>query len=154
MSQSAKPRIFVDADACPVKDEVYRVAERYGLHVTLVANAFLRVPRSPMIEMIVVDAGPDEADNWIAECAGPRDVVITSDIPLAGRCLKNGAAVIGSNGRPFTEASIGMALAKREIAEHLRSFGEITGGPKAMDRQAKSRFLSALDEAINRALRS
>ncbi len=154
MADASKPRIFVDADACPVKDEVYRVAERYGLHTILVANAFLRVPRSPAIEMVVVDAGPDEADNWIAERATARDIVITSDIPLASRCLKNGAAVIGSNGKPFSEASIGMALAKREIAEHLRSFGEMTGGPKAMDKMAKSRFLSALDEAVNRAMRA
>ncbi len=150
---SEPPRIFVDADACPVKDEAFRVAERYGLHVFVVANAFLRTPRTPLIEMIVVEAGPDAADDWIAERAGPRDIVVTSDIPLAARALKAGAAALGANGRAFTQDSIGMALASREIGEFLRSTGETTAGPKAFDKQARSRFLSALDEAVNRALR-
>ena len=146
-------RIFVDADACPVKDEVYRVAQRYGLHTFVVANAFLMVPRDPLIERVVVEAGPDVADDWIAERAGPRDVVVTTDIPLAGRCLKAKAQVISPKGKPFTEASIGAALAGREIAEHLRSFGEMTGGPKPFGPQDRSRFLQALDEAVNRARR-
>lgn len=148
------PRIFIDADACPVKDEVYRVAERYGLHVWVVANMAMRVPRSPAIELIVVDAGPDVADDWIAERVKPLDVVVTGDIPLADRVLKAGGMAIGSNGRPFTTDSIGMAMAKRGIMEHLRSTGETTGGPPPFSKEARSRFLSALDEAVNRARRA
>jgi uncharacterized protein YaiI (UPF0178 family) len=147
-------RIFVDADACPVKEEVYRVARRYGLQTYVVANAFIMVPREPLIERVVVEAGPDVADDWIAERAAPGDVVITSDIPLASRSLKAGAAVLGPKGVPFTEASIGMALAGREIAEHLRSFGEVTGGPKPFSAGDRSKFLQALDEAVNRARRT
>ncbi len=146
-------RIFIDADACPVKEEAYRVARRYGLQTYVVANAFIMVPREPLIERVVVDAGPDVADDWIAERAIAGDIVVTSDIPLASRCLKAGAAVLNSKGVPFTEASIGMALAGREIAEHLRSFGETTGGPKPFSPADRSKFLQALDEAVNRARR-
>lgn len=153
MNENA-PRIFVDADACPVKDEVYRVAERYGLHTYVVANAALRVPRTPAIELIVVEAGPDIADDWIAERAGPHDIVVTADIPLADRALKAGAQAIGPTGKPFTTDSIGMAIAKRGIMEHLRSTGETTGGPPPFSREQRSRFLQALDEAVNRARRA
>ena len=152
-SGAGQVRIFVDADACPVKDEAYKVAARYGLHTFVVANSFLMVPASPAIERVIVDAGPDVADDWIAERAGPGDVVISSDIPLAGRCLAAGAQVIAPNGRPFTTDSIGSALAGRGIGEHLRSMGEITRGPPPFQASDRSRFLSALDEAVNRARR-
>lgn len=154
MASNGGPRIFVDGDACPVKEEVYRVAERYGLHVYVVANAALRVPRTPAVELIVVEAGADAADDWIAERAQAHDIVVTSDIPLADRSIKAGATAIGSNGRPFTSDSIGMALAQRGIMEHLRSTGETTGGPKPFSKEQRSRFLSALDEAVNRARRA
>ncbi|HEY7999542.1 MAG TPA: YaiI/YqxD family protein, partial [Pseudolabrys sp.] len=143
-------RVFVDADACPVKPEIYRVAERYGLMVYVVANAFMAVPRSDMIERVIVPEGPDIADNWIAERAGDSDIVITADIPLAGRCLKRGATVIGPTGKPFTEDSIGMALATRDLLTDLRSAGATTRGPRPLSRQDISRFLSALDLAVTR----
>jgi uncharacterized protein YaiI (UPF0178 family) len=145
--------VFIDADACPVKDEVYRVAERYRLKTYVVANAFLMVPASPLVERVVVDAGPDVADDWIVEQAEQGDVVVTNDIPLAGRVLRKGAAAIAPNGRPFTEDSIGAALSQRALMEHLRSTGEITGGPKPFDRNDRSKFLQALDQAINRERR-
>ncbi len=150
----AATRIFVDADACPVKEEVYRVARRYRLAVFVVANSFIRTPPDALIQSVVVEAGPDLADDWIAERAAGRDIVITSDIPLASRSLKAGAQVLAPNGKPFTNSSIGGALAGREIGEHLRSFGEITGGPKAFSAQDRSKFLNALDAAVNKALRS
>jgi uncharacterized protein YaiI (UPF0178 family) len=146
-------RIFVDADACPVKEETYRVARRYGLKTHVVSNAFIMVPREPLIEQVVVDAGPDVADDWIADRAGPADIVITADIPLAGRCLKSGAQVLSPRGVPFTRDSIGMALAGREIAEHLRSFGAVTSGPRPFGPRDRSAFLQALDQAVNRARR-
>jgi hypothetical protein len=146
-------RIFIDADACPVKDEVYKVAGRYGLHTTVVSNSFIQIPASPLIGRMIVDAGPDVADDWIAERCVPGDIVVTNDIPLAERVLKKDAAAIAPNGRAFTPDSIGSALAGRAIGEHLRSMGEITSGPKAFDRQARSRFLQALDEAVNREKR-
>lgn len=145
--------IFVDADACPVKDEVYRVAARYGLKTYVVANAFLHVPASPLIERVTVDAGPDVADDWIAERAAPGDVVVTNDIPLADRALKAGAAAIAPNGRPFTADSIGMAIAQRSLMDQLRSTGDILGGPKPFERADRSRFLQALDEAIQKERR-
>ena len=145
--------VFIDADACPVKDEVYRVAERYRLKTYVVANAFLMVPRSPLIERVVVDAGPDVADDWIADQAEQGDVVITNDIPLAGRVLRKGAAAIAPNGRPFTEDSIGAALSQRALMEHLRSTGEITGGPKPFAPKDRSNFLQAMDQAISRERR-
>jgi uncharacterized protein YaiI (UPF0178 family) len=145
--------VYVDADACPVKDEVYRVAARYRLKTIVVANSFLMVPASPLIERRVVEAGPDVADDWIAEQARPGDIVITNDIPLAGRALRAGAAAIAPNGRAFTEDSIGAALSQRSLMEHLRSTGTVTGGPKPFDRGDRARFLQTLDETINRALR-
>ena len=146
-------RIFIDADACPVKDETYKVAGRYHLAVLVVSNSFIMTPKSPMIERVVVEAGPDIADDWIAERAGPTDIVVTNDIPLAQRVLASGAQAIGANGRPFTQDSIGSAMAGRAIGEHLRSMGEVTGGPKPFDAKDRSRFLQALDEAVNRARR-
>ena len=145
--------IYIDADACPVKAEVYWVAERYSLKVYVVSNSWLGVPRSQLIELVVVSDGFDAADNWIAERAGPGDIVITADIPLADRSLKAGAAVIGNTGVPFTAASIGMAMANRELLSNLRAMGEVTGGPKPMTPRDRSRFLSALDEAVQKARR-
>ena len=145
--------IYIDADACPVKNEIYRVAERYGLRVFVVANSFINVPRDPRIERVVVSDSFDAADNWIAERVGPDDIVVTADIPLADRGLKAGASVIGNTGVPFTPASIGMAMANRELLSNLRAMGEITGGPKPMAQRDRSRFLSALDEAIQKIRR-
>ncbi len=145
--------IYIDADACPVKAEIYRVAERYGLKVYVVSNSYMNVPRDPRIEQVVVSDSFDAADNWIAERVGPSDIVVTADIPLADRSLKAGASVIGNTGVPFTTASIGMAMANRELLSNLRAMGEITGGPKPMAQRDKSRFLSALDETIQRLKR-
>jgi uncharacterized protein len=146
--------IFVDADACPVKDEVYRVAGRYGLKVHVVANSYMAVPAGPLIERVVVDGGFDAADDWIAARAGPGAVVITTDVPLASRCVKAGAAVIAPNGRAFTADSIGMALATRNLLQDLRASGEVTGGPKPFSKRDRSAFLSALDEVIVRLRRA
>jgi uncharacterized protein YaiI (UPF0178 family) len=145
--------IYVDADACPVKAEVYRVAERYQLKVFVVSNSYLNVPRDPRHELVVVSDSFDAADNWIAERAGPGDIVVTADIPLADRSLKAGAMVIGNTGVPFTAASIGMAMANRELLSNLRAMGEVTGGPRPMTQRDRSRFLSALDEAVQKARR-
>ena len=130
------------------------MAERYGLKVFVVANSYINVPRDPRIERVVVSDGFDAADNWIAEHAGPTDIVITADIPLADRAIKNGAAVISNTGVPFTASSIGMAMANRELLSNLRAMGEVTGGPKPMSPRDRSRFLSALDEAVNRLRRA
>ena len=146
--------IFVDADACPVKDEVYRVAGRHGLQVHVVANSFIRVPREPLIAMVVVPAGPDAADDWIAERAGPAAIVVTADIPLASRCVKAGATVLTATGRPFDQDSIGMALATRNLMDHLRGTGEITGGPKPFSPRDRSAFLGALENAVQRLKRA
>ncbi len=146
--------IFVDADACPVKDEVYRVARRYGVKVFVVANSLMRVPRDPSIAQIVVGAGSDAADDWIAARAGPGAIVVTSDIPLASRCVKTGAEVLTSTGKRFTEASIGLALATRDLMDHLRSSGETTSGPKAFSPRDRSKFLGALDNAVVRLERA
>jgi uncharacterized protein YaiI (UPF0178 family) len=151
MTLAAPPTIFVDADACPVKDEVYRVARRCGCAVFVVSNAFIRTP--PGVQAVVVEAGPDVADDWIAERVQPGDIVVTNDIPLAGRALKAGGMALGATGKAFTEASIGSALAQRELMEHLRSFGEVTGGPKPFSQADRSRFLNALDAAVQKALR-
>ena len=147
------PSLYVDADACPVKDEIYRVAERYGLTVFVVSNSWMRVPRAPWITPVVVEEGPDAADNWIADRAGNGDVVITADTPLADRSLKSGAQAIHPTGRPFTGDSIGSALASRNVAEHLRSIGETTRGPRPFTAADRSRFLQALDAAVVRAQR-
>ena len=144
-------RIFVDADACPVKDEIYRVAARYGLKVFVVANGFLRVPRDPSIEAVDAGSAFDAADDWIAARVGNPDIVVTSDIPLAGRCLAAGAQAVSPTGKPFTESSIGMALAMRELMSDLRAMGEASGGPRPFSPRDRSAFLSALDAAVMRA---
>jgi uncharacterized protein YaiI (UPF0178 family) len=146
-------RILVDADACPVKDEIYKVAFRRDVPVRVVSNAHLRVPAHPLVARVVVSDRFDAADDWIAEQAGPRDVVITADILLADRCLKNGAAVIANNGKPFTAASIGGAIATRAIMADLRAGGDVVGGPAPFTKADRSRFLQALDEALVRLAR-
>jgi uncharacterized protein YaiI (UPF0178 family) len=165
--------IYVDADACPVKNEVYRVAGRHGIKVIIVSNSPIAVPRDALVERVVVAAGLDEADNWIAGRIGAfsekvdsgfpsenattqksGDIVITADIPLASRCVKAGAAVIAPNGRAFTDESIGMALATRNLMDSLRSAGEVTSGPKSFSPRDRSSFLSALDQAIVRLKRA
>ena len=149
------PIILVDADACPVKDEIYKVAWRHEVPVRIVSNARLRVPDHPLIERITVSDAFDAADDWIAEAAGPKAVVVTADILLADRCLKAGAIVIGPNGKPFTTASIGGAIATRAIMADLRAGADgIMGGPAPFAKADRSRFLSALDEALVRSLRS
>lgn len=139
--------VYVDADACPVKQEVYRVARRHGLRVAVVANAPLRVPADPLIEL-VVRPGFGAADDWIAREAGPCDIVVTADIPLAARCLARGARVLDPKGRPFTDNDIGSALAMRDLMGALRQGGAVTGGPAPMTAKDRSRFLAKLDEAI------
>lgn len=147
-------RIYIDADACPVKDEIYRVAARYALPVSVVAGGFIRVPQDPMIERIAAGSGMDAADDWIAERVDANSVVITSDVPLASRCVKAGAQVIAPNGKPFSEQSIGMTLAVRNLMTDLRSSGEVTGGPAPFAPRDRSTFLSSLDQTIRRLQRS
>jgi uncharacterized protein len=151
--------LFIDADACPVKQEIYRVAERHALKGTalkvfVVTNSPIAVPRDPMIERVVVGSGMDEADNWIAERASAGAIVITADVPLASRAVKACAEVIAPNGRAFTADSIGMTLATRNLMDSLRSAGEITGGPKPFSPRDRSSFLAALDQAIVRLRRA
>lgn len=146
-------KIYVDADACPVKDEALRVAERHGLPIAYVSNSWMRLPDSPLVERVVVAEGPDAADDWIAERIEKGDIAITGDIPLASRCLKAGARVIGSTGKPFTGASIGMALAMRDLSAHLRETGESKGYNAAFTKQDRSRFLQALEQAVQNSLR-
>jgi uncharacterized protein YaiI (UPF0178 family) len=140
--------IFVDADACPVKPEIYRVAGRYRLDVTLVANAWMRIPKEERISLEVVADGFDAADDWIVEHVEPHDIVVTADIPLASRCLKKGARVIGTTGKPFKEENIGDVLAIRDLLSELRGAGEITGGPPPLQKRDRSRFLQQFDEMI------
>lgn len=144
--------IFVDADACPVKEEVYGVAGRHGLNVVLVANAKIGVPPGASVEMVVVEAGPDVADDWIAENVRAADVVVTADIPLAARCLEVGARVVGPQGREFTEDAIGGALATRELLSDLRGAGLATGGPPPLSQRDRSRFASCLDQLVQKGL--
>ena len=146
-------RILVDADACPVKEEVYKVALRHQVPVTIVSNSPIRVPQSALIDRVVVSDGFDAADDWIADEANARTVVITGDILLADRCLKAGATVIGHNGKPFTTASIGSAIATRAIMADLRAGGDAVGGPAPFAKADRSRFLQALDEALVRLAR-
>lgn len=142
------PHVFVDADACPVKQEVFRVAGRHRLDVTLVANTWMRAPHEDWIRLEVVDSGLDAADDWIVEHVEPHDIVITADIPLASRCLKEGARVVGPTGRQFTEDNIGEAVATRDLLSELRSAGERTGGPPPLEKRDRSRFLQQLDLVI------
>ena len=145
--------ILVDGDACPVKDEVYRVARRTGVPVTVVANSGLRLPDDLLISRVIVDDKADAADDYIAERAGSATIVITADIPLADRCLKAGGTVIAPNGKPFTEASIGSAMAMRALMQDLRAGGEQIGGPKPFEKRDRSQFLQALDAAVVRLKR-
>ncbi len=146
-------RILVDADACPVKEEIYRVAFRRAVAVSIVSNARIRIPDHPLVERVVVSDGFDAADDWIAETADAKSVVITADILLADRCLKAGAAVIGPTGKPFTNASIGSAIATRSIMADLRVGGDVVGGPAPFAKSDRSRFLQALDDALVRLAR-
>ena len=145
--------IYIDGDGCPVKQEVYRVAKRHGLTVTLVANSRMATPPWDWVRLVVVGGRFDAADDWIVEHAGPDDIVISADIPLASRCLKKGAHVIGTTGRAFTEENIGEALATRELLSHLRDLGETTRGPAPFDARDRSRFLHCLDETIQKVKR-
>lgn len=145
--------MLVDADACPVKDEIYKVAARHAVKVTIVSNAWLRVPANPLVERVVVSDAFDAADDWIAEAAGPGAVVVTADILLANRCLKAGAEVIAPTGKPFTSASIGHAVAVRAIMADLRAGGEAIGGPPPFAKADRSRFLQSLDAALVRLAR-
>ena len=142
MTASPSPiTLYIDADACPVKDEAYKVAARHGVKTFVVANAFINVPRDPLIERVVVAEGMDKADDWIAERAAPGATVVTADIPLASRCVKAGASVIAPNGKTYSESSIGMALATRNLMHDLREQGATTGGPRPFSRQDRSAFL-------------
>jgi len=145
--------VYVDADACPVKQEIYKVASRYGLKVVIVSNSWMRIPESDRIVLTVVDSGEGVADDWIAERSGPGDIVVTGDIPLASRCLKNGSSVMGNTGRPFTEDNIGDVLATRDLFADLREQGMIIRGPAPLTRNDRSRFLQAMDVMVNRLLR-
>jgi uncharacterized protein YaiI (UPF0178 family) len=150
---AANPILYVDADACPVKDEAVRVAERHNLPIHFVSNSWMGLPESPLVNRVVVSDSADAADDWIAERIGARDIAVTADIPLAARCLKRGAQAIGPTGKPFTQEGIGMALAVRELSSHLRETGESKGYNAGFTRADRSRFLQALEEAVQRALR-
>ena len=141
--------IFVDADACPVKQEVYRVAKRHDLVVTLVAGSWMRIPEEDNLSLQVVGEGLDAADDWIVEHLEVDDIVITADVPLAARCLEKAAFALGPTGKPFTQENIGSALATRDLLTALRDLGEVMGGPPPFDQRDRSRFLHQLDEAIN-----
>jgi uncharacterized protein len=143
-------RILVDADACPVKKEIFRVAQRHGLKVCLVSNSWMRIPKEDNIELKVVGDAFDAADDWISENASRDEIVVTTDILLASRCLKKGAAALDFKGRLFTEDSIGGALANRELMSHLREIGAVTGGPAAIEDKDRSKFLHALDELVRK----
>lgn len=147
-------KIYIDADACPVKDETYKVAARHGLHTIVVSNGFMQIPVSPLIARVIVGAGADVADDWIADRVVTGDVVVTNDIPLAARVLAKGAHAIAPYGRAFTGNSIGLALAQRSLMEHLRSTGENTGGPPPFSAANRSQFLQALEQAITRELKA
>jgi uncharacterized protein YaiI (UPF0178 family) len=140
--------IYVDADACPVKDEVARVAARHGIPVHMVSNAFMRLPEGDHVRRVVVGGDADAADDWIAERITPGDIAVTADIPLAGRCLAAGAAVLGPTGKPFTQDGIGTALAMRDLMGHLRDTGQVQGGGPAFTKKDRSRFLEALERMV------
>ncbi|MBT3601913.1 MAG: YaiI/YqxD family protein [Candidatus Latescibacteria bacterium] len=146
-------RILIDADACPVKAETYRVAKRYALNVILVSNMWIRIPTETWLEQIVVNDPPDAADDWIVENTTDQDIVITADIPLAGRCLEKNARVISPRGRYYTENDIGEALSNRNLREQLRDIGIMTGGPKPFSKQNRSNFLQRLDQLIQQMQR-
>lgn len=147
------PSIYVDADACPVKDEVVRVAERHDLTVVFVSNGGLRPSRDPMIRNVVVSKGADAADDWIVDNSSEGDIAVTADVPLAARLVEKGVHVLGPTGRPFTPESIGMAIAMRDLKQHLRETGEIRGFNPSFSPKDRSAFLSALDQTVRKALR-
>jgi uncharacterized protein YaiI (UPF0178 family) len=140
--------IYIDADACPVKEEALKVADRHRLVIHYVANSWMKLPESPLVRRMVVNGGPDVADDWIAGHIVKGDIAVTQDIPLAARCLEKGARAIGNTGKPFTEQGIGMALAMRDLSAHLRETGECRGFNAAFTRQDRSRFLQALEQAV------
>ncbi len=146
-------RIFIDGDGCPVKEETYKVALRYQIPVIVVANKRIQIPLHPLISMQVVAQGPDEADNWIAESINENEICITTDIPLADRCLKKSACVLGARGEEFTEDMIGDAMATRELMKHLRELGEMGGGPPPFEQRDRSKFLGSLDRIIQKIKR-
>ncbi len=148
-----RPEIYVDADACPVKDEVERVADRHSLVVHVVSNGGIRPSRNPLVRNVLVPEGPDAADDWIAENCTAKDIVVTRDIPLADRCVKRGAGVIDHGGKRFDEQSIGMALATRDLMTQLRDTGTITGGGRSFSKQDRSNFLSELETMVRAKLR-
>lgn len=145
--------LYVDADACPVKEEAVRVGERHKVQIFMVSNAWMRLPMSDLVERVVVPEGPDVADDWIAEHAAPGDVVITADVPLAARCVKAGALVVGPTGKPFREDGIGMRLAMRDLNTHLREIGEIREGGPSFSKADRSRFLNVLETTMRAARR-
>ncbi len=151
-AETPAPQIFIDADACPVKEEAITVAERHGLVVTFVSNGGLRPSRDPMIRNVVVSKGADAADDWIVENARPNDIAVTADVPLAARLVPAGVHVIGPTGRPFTPESIGMAVAMRDLKQHLRETGEDRGFNRSFTQRDRSEFLSALDRTVRRAM--
>ncbi len=153
MTSAKKILIYIDADACPVKDEIYKVADRYRVKVFVVANSFINTPRDMDIERVTVPEGPDVADDWIAHRAAPGDIVVTQDIPLADRVVKAGALALSPKGKVFDEDSIGMALATRNLMEDLRSFGEQTSGPRPFSRKDRSQFLQKIDQIIQQLKR-
>ncbi len=146
--------VFVDADACPVKQEIYKVARRYNLKVILVSNSWMRTPEASWIELVVVDKGADVADDWIVEHVQKKDLVISGDIPLASRCIKKGAQVLGHTGRPFTEDNIANALALRNLLADLRDEGIMTKGPKPFSKKDRSQFLQSMDEMIVKTIKT
>lgn len=152
--EKAGPRLYVDADACPVKDEAVKVAGRHGLVVTFVSNGGLRPSRDPMVRHVVVPQGADAADDWIVDNAAANDVAVTADVPLAARLVEKGVHVLGPTGRPFTPETIGMAVAMRDLKQHLRETGEIKGYNPGFSQKDRSAFLSALDQAVRRAIRA
>lgn len=155
MNEPSRIQIYADADACPVKDEIFRVAKRYGIKTFVVSNSSLRIPRDPLFEMVVVRGGQlDVADDWIAERIGTLDIAVTQDIPLAARCLASGARVLDPRGKVFSEDSIGDALATRELMAQLRDMGTISGGPAPFEPRDRSRFLQSLDTLIQGILKT
>lgn len=142
------PELYIDADACPVKNEIYKATGKYKITVHVVSNSFMSVPEEDRIHLVVVDKGPDEADNWIADNVKEGDIVVTADIPLASRCIKNGARVLDTRGKEFTEDSIGSAVASRDLNDHLRMMGVISGGPPPMAKKNKSDFISKLHQVM------
>lgn len=153
MNEQTPPTIYVDADGCPVKDEIYKVAKRYDCPVVLVANKWMRVPDRDWIRLEVVGDLFDAVDDWIVEQTTATDIVVTGDIPLAGRCLEKGSKALGHRGRVFTEDDIGEALGVREVLEHIRGMGGTTRGPRPFEKRDRSRFLQKLDDLINAVLR-